>query len=444
MAPAELAEHSGRAGRPLWGSDVTGGKNMLQLIELRWIAVFGQVVTIAIAHFGIGIALPLPMMALVMIALITLNIASLLRLHARVSVSNAELFLALTLDVAALTAQLYLSGGATNPFISLYLLQVTLAAVLLGLRWSWAMLAITGACFLLLTRFYLPLELPDHLSGDLFRLHLQGLVICFLLVGALLTIFVTRIRANLRARDERLAALRQQKAEEDHIVRMGLLASGAAHELGTPLATVSVILGDWRRMPALKAMPDLLQEIDEMQAAVARCKAIVTGILLSAGEARGEAPALTTTRSFFGALVAEWQVARNFQRLNFEDRVGEDLPIISDPALKQVLSNLLDNAQEAGARRISLVVRRAEEALLLSVSDDGAGFAPEMLERVGRPYQSSKGKLGGGLGLFLVVNVVRKLGGTVSVENRPEGGALVTLALPLAALSLGGAHVQPV
>ena len=104
----------------------------------------------------------------------------------------------------------------------------------------------------------------------------------------LIVVFMTRIARNLRDRDNGLAALRQQAAEEDHIVRMGLLASGAAHELGTPLASLSVILSDWRRMPALANDPELMEEIAEMQADVQRCKSIVTGILMSA--ARSERP----------------------------------------------------------------------------------------------------------------------------------------------------------
>src|SRR4029077_14698827 len=100
--------------------------------------------------------------------------------------------------------------------------------------------------------------------------YIQGLLLCFALNAALLVIFITRINRNLRARDARLADLRERASEEEHIVRMGLLASGAAHELGTPLSTLSVILGDWRRMPAIAADPQMLEEIEEMQAQVQR------------------------------------------------------------------------------------------------------------------------------------------------------------------------------
>jgi two-component system sensor histidine kinase RegB len=218
---------------------------------------------------------------------------------------------------------------------------------------------------------------------------------------------------------------------------MGLLASGAAHELGSPLSSLSVILGDWRRMPALSSNPEMLQEIAEMQAAVQRCKSILTGVLMSAGEARGEAPVVTTVNGFLNDLVDDWRVSRAASILRYDNRFGENLSIVSDSALKQVIFNVLDNALEASPRRVDFVAERARDTLVLKISDKGPGFAAPMLALFGKPYQSSKGRPGGGLGLFLVVNVVRKLGGMVSAHNRPDGGAVVTIELPLETLMIG-------
>jgi len=415
--------------------DSTARKNILQLVQLRWIAVVGQIVTIAAVQFGLGVDLPLAPMAVVLAALVALNIATLLRLRRRAKVSNTGLFLALAFDAGALTAQLYFSGGATNPFAFLYLVQVTLSAVLLEVWSTWAMVLITTACFAGLTLFNQPITLPHEDAGSLFRLHIQGMLICFALDAALLVVFVTRIGKNLRERDSRLADLRQRAAEEDHIVRMGLLASGAAHELGTPLATLDVILSDWRRMPKLAADPELAPEIEEMQAEVRRCKAIVTGILRSAGEARGEAPVITTINAFLDDIVQDRRSARQ-ANLAYQNRFGPDLPIVSDTALKQVICNVIDNAVDVSPRWVGLAARREDDTLVLDIADRGTGFPPEMLANLGKPYQSSKGREGGGLGLFLVVNVLRKLGGEVNARNLEEGGALVTLTLPLASLAI--------
>ncbi|HEY4318929.1 MAG TPA: ATP-binding protein [Herbaspirillum sp.] len=430
--PGAQSAFAGTAG----AHDTTVRKNMQQLIQLRWIAVLGQIATIAVVHFGFNIELPLNYMLGVLGGLILFNAASLLRLRLRPTVSNRELFIALLVDVGTLTLQLYLSGGATNPFVFLYLLQVSLGAVLLEGWAIWSMVAITASCFTALALMGRPLVLPPDHDLGLRSFYIQGMLICFALNAALLVIFITRISGNLRARDARLADLRQRAAEEEHIVRMGLLASGAAHELGTPLATLAVILGDWQHMPPFTIDAELREEIEEMQAQVQRCKSIVGGILLSAGEARGEAPQQTTVLHFIEDLIGQWRNTRPTGSFDYRNHFGPDLRIISDSALKQTICNVLDNALEASPRWVGLTVSRNGGTLVFKVEDEGPGFAPDMLALLGKPYQSSKGRPGGGLGLFLVMNVARTLGGSVTAANRPEGGAVVTLMLPLAAIVL--------
>jgi two-component system sensor histidine kinase RegB len=415
---------------------VAGHKNMLQLIELRWIAVIGQVTTIAGAMLVFDVHLPLVQMLEVLACLIAFNVASHLRWHEHRPVTNNELFLALLVDVASLTMQLYLSGGTTNPFAFLYLLQVILSAVLLEAWSTWIIVGITLACLAGLSIFARPLPLPfDHARG-ISSLYVQGMLICFVLNAALLVVFISRISTTLRGKAAQLADLRQRAAEEEHIVRMGLLASGAAHELGTPLATLSVILGDWKRMREFKQNPDLIEEITEMQAQLKRCKSIVSGILLSAGEARGESAVRTTIRGFLDDLVGEWQGSRQVGEFVYVNRIAHDRPVAFDSALRQTIDNLLDNALEASPGWVGLEASAEDGTLLLCVTDRGPGFAPGMLAQFGKPYQSSKGRPGGGLGLFLVVNVARTLGGTVSASNRPGGGAEVRLTLPLKAIAL--------
>jgi two-component system sensor histidine kinase RegB len=417
---------------------VTDKKNLLLLVQLRWLAVVGQIVTILVVQFWFGIALPLTELAIVIAFLIGLNILSLSRHYRHDMVSNTELFLALLLDVAALTVQLYLTGGAANPFVSLYLLQVTLAAVLLHAWSTWTLVVITSGCFVWLSVSYR--DIFRDQGSEFANLHMQGTFICFLLSATLLVFFISRINRNLRARDAHLAGLRQQSAEEDHIVRMGLLASGAAHELGTPLATLSVILNDWQHMPSLNETPELSQEIAEMQLQVDRCKAIVSGILMSSGEARGEGTLRTSVNTFFDTLAEEWQTIRSPLRFDYTNAFGDDAVIVSDATLKQVIYNLFDNALEASPKLVRARVARIDDNIVLTVSDQGPGFSGEMLASFGKPYQSSKGRPGSGLGLFLVVNVIRKLGGVVTAENASSGGAVVTLTLPLDSLSPRGGH----
>lgn len=411
-----------------------GRRNMWLLVQLRWIAVGGQLATIGFVHFVMGVHLPLVPLFMAPLVLAGINLGTYPLLDRRAAITNWELTVAMLVDVAALAWQLHFTGGLANPFAALFLLQVVTGAMLLQPGSSWAIVGAVGAALFAIAISPVPLALPPGLH-DPFRLYLGGSLICFGLIAVLLVTMITRIARNLRDGDAALAEARQRASEEEHIVRIGLLASGAAHELGTPLSSLSVILGDWQRMPRLAADKDMAQDIADMQAEVARCKTIVSGILLSAGEARGLASEFTTVRGFLDALVADWRGSRLTGTLDYQDRFGPDVAIVSDTALRQVLSNVIDNAAEVSPDWIGITSLREGDELVIEIADRGPGFPPGMLDGFGQPYRSTKGKPGGGLGLFLLVNVLRTLGGTASAENLPGGGALVRIRLPLDAIA---------
>lgn len=432
-----MHEYGYPANRPAKGSLATfiarvaaaAAMRMHPLIQLRWIAVCGQVATIVFVHFFLGIALPLQAMAVVIAFLVVFNLFSMLRWQGREEVSNESVFLSLLVDVLTLSLLLHYSGGATNPFVFLYLLQVVLAAVLLKPWASWTIAVITACCFVVQILWYGPVALPDTYRT-------AGLLLCFVMNAALVVFLINRINRIVRAHDRRLEVLRQRAAEEEHIVRMGLLASGAAHELGTPLATISVLLGDWRRMPLFKEQSELMEDSAEMQMQLDRCKAIVSGILMSAGETRAESLARSSLSEFLDTLVGHWQETRPVRSFSYSNSITDELIIVADEGLKQTISNVLDNALEASPDWVALEAIRDEDDLVIRVLDRGPGFSDIMLAQFGRPYQSSKGRPGRGLGLFLSLNVARGLGGNVFPQNREGGGAVVTLVLPLSTLTI--------
>jgi two-component system sensor histidine kinase RegB len=331
-----------------------------------------------------------------------------------------------------LTVQLYLSGGASNPFIALYLLQVVLGAILLRRSTIWVLVVATSLSYALLTFRHIPLVFPTWLETESAEFYQLGNWVAFVLVATLLVLFMARIARNLRSRNAHLADLRQRAAEEDGIIQMGLFASGAAHELGTPLASISVILSDWRRMPKLADDPELLGELTVMQAEVQRCKVIVSDILHSAGQPRGEEMESMSVPAFLDDLVEAWRPTHPAVLLYYHrDRI-DGAVVVADPALRQAIWNILDNAAEHSPVRIELIAANTAEndALVIAVRDAGSGFAPEQLETVGKPCRSNKGA-GHGLGLFLAANVARRLDGRLEAANRVEGGAEVRMILPL-------------
>jgi two-component system sensor histidine kinase RegB len=176
-----------------------------------------------------------------------------------------------------------------------------------------------------------------------------------------------------------------------------------------------------------------------MQQQLARCKRIVTDILLSAGEARGVEAQATRLHSFLQALVKDWRRLRKVGHFEVQFELAADLPLALDTTVKQMICNVLDNAQEASPDWVGLRVSSDEQHLTLEITDRGPGFEPGVLAKIGTPYQSTKGRQGG-LGLFLVFNVATSLGGEVQAGNRPEGGAQVVIQLPLKAIALDDNH----
>jgi len=404
-------------------------ENMRQLIQLRWIAVAGQLIAILVAHFGLGVPLPLGAMLAVIATLAVANLLFSYTLR-RLWVVDGELLLALLLDVGALTAQFYLSGGATNPFISLYLLQIVLGAILLSPWMAGLLVGVAALSYAMLAVNHLPLLLPEELWDVAADLRILGQWVSFTMVAVLLVLFITRISRNLRARDGYVAELNQRTAEEDGIVRMGLFASGAAHELSTPLSSLSVLVTDWQRNPPSENDPQFLEELAEAQAEVRRCTTIVSNILHSAGRERGEGMGSVPIKALLDEVAAEWQELHPAVRLQHARSTDSGARVTAEPALRQAIGNLLDNAADASPGGIALTQEVAEGHVLISVMDEGAGFPEKQLPSIGRLYQSSKGP-GHGLGLFLAGNVARRLGGRLEAGNRREGGAIVRLILPL-------------
>lgn len=413
----------------------TNRKNLLQLVHLRAIAIWGQFATIFTVHYGMDIALPLEKMFLVLAFLLGLNIVSWQRYKYQKNIRATELFVELLLDAAALTVQLYLSGGASNPFVSLFLLQVIIGAVLLRPVFAWGMAGVTFVCYLTLTLYAhdLPAMHGHHHTHTFFNLHIQGMLVSYTLAACLLVFFLTRINANLRERDTLLADIKQQSMEEEHVLRLGLLAAGAAHELGTPLTTLSVILKDWQSLSLPEDRSILDEDIKVMQREIDRCKGIVSGILLSSGHMRGEAAEVSSLNSFVRETVAQWQTARQPAALDYHGMLPET-PIVADKVIHQILFNVFDNAYDASPDWVSIDAYLRDSMLVIRVEDRGKGFTPDSLASFGKPYASSKDGHGRGLGLFLVVNTLRKLGGQAAPENTDQGGC-VTLSIPLQAIS---------
>lgn len=412
--------------------DVTGAsaQNLRRLLQLRWLAVGGQIATVAIAYFVLDLALPVGPLAAISFALAAWNALSWRRQGRRENVSNGELLLQIFVDVAAFSGLLYFSGGSTNPFVSLYLLPLIIAATLLPPAGMWAVAALTVACYTLLLSWYVPLPIDQH-HGSGFSLHVLGMWLNFVLSVGLIGGFVVQMALSIRERDQRLAQAREQALRDEQVVAVGAIAAGAAHELGTPLSTIAVLA---RELEIACADPSEREDLRLLGDQVAQCKRIISDLLVAAGRSRAEDAHPQRVDVFVSGVMERWRTMH--PGANAHLRLDGAMPppaIVAEKTLSQALVSLLNNALDASPEGIEMEGRWSGEQLGLEIRDRGPGLTPAVAARLGEPFFSTKTPHEGcGLGVFLARAAIERLGGRLALSNRDGGGTCTRIELPLA------------
>lgn len=403
------------------------------LTRLRWGAALGQTVTIAIATLGLGLSLPLaPLAALVAMTVIS-NAVLAFRLRRNDDVSSRFLGFVLAADIFVLSGLLYFSGGPSNPFSVMYLVHVTLAALVLGVRWAGGMVALSALLYALLFVWYVPvpeLSHVHHQAGSI-SIHLQGMWVAFSLAAALIAYFVSRVAGALRDREADLARMTAVAARSEKLASLTTLAASAAHELGTPLATIAVAANELERSVEGNHQ-DALDDAHLIRTEVARCREIIQRMSAQAGETMGEVPRATTANEIFRGCL---------------DRLGKDTevtiegydapPFVCPPeSAIQVLLSLVHNAVWAvrgTSGRVTLRASVTPSSVALVVADNGVGIDDTVLSRIGEPFVTTKplGE-GMGLGLFLARSFAERWGGQFGLESKMGEGTVARLELPRA------------
>ncbi|TCV85159.1 ATP-binding protein [Sulfurirhabdus autotrophica] len=429
--------------------------NLHRLFVLRNIEIAGQVLAILVAHFFLAISLPLTAMSIIIGGLALINLLTWQRLKRPWSTTDLELFGQLTIDVIVLALLVYLSGGSTNPFISLFLLPLTLAAATLPLSYTAAMATITISCYSLLMFYYVPFghPFPDpslpgniisrapsaahmhHTGGETFSLHVLGMWFNYAISAVLVSFFVVKMAATLRERDQLLANAREETLRNERIVAMGTLAAGAAHELGTPLSTMAVVTNELQR--EYKNDPELSENLQILRDQVANCKQILSNLLASSGQVRAEGGNSLPVNTYLSELVDKWQILRPKTEIAINWGGTQPTPdIIADQTLSQAIMNLLNNAADASPESLEILGKWDNQTLFVEILDRGPGLSPETMAQAGKPFFTTKAPGQGiGIGLFLANATIERLGGTVELFNREGGGACIRLTLPLAKLA---------
>ena len=409
--------------------------NFSWLIRLRWGAIVFQLLLIAGVRLILGIELPLTALFLLIGVEALSNAGLTLWLRRAREIEAWMIGLVMGLDVALLTAMLRLTGGPFNPFTTLYLVNIALAAVVLPAVWTWFLTALSLFCFGLLFLDRSVLDEGAHMmhGPDQMLLHLEGMWVAFGLAAAFIVYFVQRVTRALAERDTELAAARSLTARNEKLASLATLAAGAAHQLSTPLSTIAVVAKELERQlergtPAAESVGDarLIRE------QVERCRDILLQLAADAGESTGEAARPTPVGDLLRAAMRGLPETASIE-IVVAPAAG-DQPLEAPPrALAQAIRGLLKNACEASGPGDAVRVHVDRHSLewAIEIEDRGPGMTEDILARAGEPFFTTKGPdRGMGLGVFLARTVVERLGGTFVLDSAPGRGTRARLTLP--------------
>ena len=403
--------------------------HLARLVGLRWVAIAGQFSAVIAAERLGGLDLPMTPLLLIIALLAAFNLFSqafgdILR---RMAGSDERLMLAeLLVDMLALTLLLYWSGGADNPFPSLILLQLSIGAAVLPAAYVGALLLVSVAAFAGLHRFKVPLQWPPETMRH--ELELVGLALSFLLTAGLIALFVTRMTASLRERDRLLALQRENTLRDQQIVALGTLATGALHELGTPLSTIKVLVGELLDTTRDASILDDLRLIANQ---VDACKGTLSKLAAQTGAARGERLRAQRLSSWLDDAVARWRALQPRTEVRWHaDAALAGVEVAVDETLGQALLNLLNNAAQFSPARVDARARLVGDALEVEIRDYGPGMPQAIAALAGRAPRSTRDG-GLGLGLFLAHATIERFGGSIALDNHADGGLLTRMVVPL-------------
>lgn len=417
------------------------GVRLATLVNIRWMAVAGQTATLLIVYFGLEFDFPVLWAAAVVSVSGLLNLFLQYRFSQAKQLSESGAAWQLAYDLLQLSVLLALTGGIVNPFSVLILAPVTISATVLGRRSTAALLALAGAAALILIFVHAPLpwdDVPLEIAGRYIWGLWSGLAISMLFI----VLYAGRVAEDSRRRAAALAATRAALEKEHHMAAIGGLAAAAAHELGTPLGTIMLTAKE------LKKVADLPSDVSSDLALIAeqarRCREILKGLSAPReGAAAGHGPLARTTLE---AMVVEASDPHRDRGIEIDIWSGPDaadtggqprFPVRAE--IRHGLGNFIENAVDFASSRVTIAVGWTADEIGVEITDDGPGFDPTTLPRLGEPYLPGRKRRlrvgaadreaasGLGLGVFIAKTLIEQTGGHVTFSNAPGGGARVSV-----------------
>ncbi len=420
---------------------------------MRWVAVLGQFITILAVNQLLSVKLPLQPLFTVLAMIAALNLL-LLQISKMDPADDPErdlfrwqvlLWATMLFDLLALTAQLYYTGGITNPFSMFFFVNLVLAAMVLPAAWVWSLNVVSIGCVGVLILWYHPLQLFGSVTwttlagpSSLGVLKL-GTLIAYATCASVIVSFTNRISDQLRRQELRARRLTELRNQSERLDSLGTLAAGAAHELSTPLSSIAIIIKEVEQDLESRNLPDqTFDDIRTIRSQLDRCRGILDRMSVNVGDAITDRIVDTTVNQ----LIQETVKPSLLTMTDFEpsslivtfhescDSMKIQTPLNGlAQALRAIVQNAIDVSSSGS--KVECEVRPNSHGFMIRISDRGSGMDAATLRRIGEPFFTTKetGK-GTGLGIYLARNVIERLGGFLTFESKPETGTTATIRLP--------------
>ena len=423
-------------------------ENLQWLFILRNLLIGGESLIIIISVYGLSVPIKQETLWPVIAANGAFNVYTWLRLQTGSPISELEIFSQLSIDVLSLATLIYLTGGATNPIIWIFLLPLILTSIMLPDDYTWYMVILTTSLYTILIPYHTPLpeiephfghhsmvsELPILNDETFFNLHIFGMWFGFVFSAGLVAYFTVELAKTIRSNERHLADAREKSMRDERVVALGTLAASAAHDMGTPLGTISIIAHEMTEEYPEHRFPEMHEKMHILTEQVDRCKQALSLMSASAGELRAESGVLMPLAEYLDHILNQWRAHQPGTKLNIQ--IDPNLPIhakiLAEQTLIHSLLNILNNAAEVTDKEkgIDLHMSSNDEYVVIQIRDFGPGISSEIIASLGkRPVASNKRGLG--VGLFLTYTTITRLGGKIDVYNMESGGACFEIELPL-------------
>lgn len=382
-----------------------------------------------------AVDLPFTEILIALVILTGVNLLTFSRLRQALPVTELEFFIQLLIDLFCLSAVFYFSGGANNPFVSYFLVPVCISAATLGSAYTFIITGLSILSYSLLLFFNVPLPVlaPDHHQhhNNSLNLHVLGMWLNFFISAGLITYFVVKMARDLRAQEVQLNRWREDQLRDEQVMAVATLAAGTAHELGTPLSTMKVLISELRE--EYVDNPQLHKDLTLLQGQVNQCATTLRDLVNKAEQAKDGKIAAESVQTYCDNLIQRWKVLRPDVKSHIE--FAQDIPAISaifSPTIAQAILNLLNNAADASPEDIHIYIQWDMDSILWMIEDSGPGIAEEVSAHLGKSFISTKNK-GLGIGLLLTQATINRHGGTVTLHKRIPKGTITRMQIPLTA-----------